>query len=96
MNDKQIPHPENTPLNPNYMDMFRRNVFLSDGDPVATNSPTTGVTYFGYTIPGVLETEPYWLIKRTEINSTSTYSKYSNTGKTYTDIWNERTGLTYY
>lgn len=96
MNNKEIPHPENTILNPNYMDVFRRANFINDVDSRATDSPDSGVTYIGYSIPGVLETEPYWLIKKIDITSTTTFTRYSNTGKTYTDVWSDRTGLTFY
>ncbi len=92
----EILHPANNMNNPNYMDIFRRNVHLTDPDAKKIDSVSTGLTYIGYALPGTLETEPYWLVKKITVVGTVTTIDYSNTSKMFTDIWNNRTGLTYY
>lgn len=83
-------------LDPNKMDFMRRLNFLTDPDSKKIDEINSGLTYVGYTLPGVLTTEPYWLIKKITVAGTVTSIDYSNTGKTYTDIWDNRTGYTYY
>ena len=82
---------------PNKMDYQRRNWFLSDPlDAKKIDEVSSGTTYVGYTFPGVLEDEPYWLIKRIQTVGTVTSVDYSTTNKLYDAIWNNRTGITYY
>lgn len=79
------------------MDYQRRNAFMSDPlDAKRIDSVNSGLTYVGYTFPNVLDDDPNWLIKRISVDGTLTSVDYSNTGKTFDDMWNERTGYTYY
>lgn len=91
-----ILHPENNVNNPNYMDLFRRNIHMTDPDAKKIDSINSGLTYLGYTLPGVLSSEPYWLIKKITVSGTVTSIDYSSTRKLYDQIWDNRTGLTYY
>lgn len=92
-----IQYPIHNPrLNPNYMDLTRLNIFLTDPTATITDVVNTGLTYYGYTLPGVLDTEPFWKVRKEITVGGLTHNYYSNTGKTFTNIWNDRTGLTYW
>lgn len=81
---------------PNKMDNFRRSNFLTDPDAKKIDEVNSGTTYIGYTLPGVLSSDPYWLIKRITVSGTVTSIDYSSTNKGFNVMWDSRTGLTYY
>lgn len=93
-----IHYPSNNLNNPNYMDIFRyHTIYNTTNEPRVVEIINTGLTYTGYSLPGVLAEEPFWRIQeKTTSDDDITWYKYSNTGSTFTDIWNERTGYTYY
>jgi uncharacterized protein (UPF0303 family) len=82
-----------TYLNPNTVDGMRLKAFLTDGDPLRIDISNSAVTYTGYAIPGTLDTDAAWLIKKTNVVGTITYIGYANGEKMFNQVWHDRATL---
>ena len=54
-----------------------------------------GNTYFGEAVPGTATSAAGWQILRMNVSGTVTSFKYANGDSGYTNVWDNRTSLTY-
>lgn len=54
-----------------------------------------GNTYFGEAVPGASTAAPLWQIQRKSVSGTSTSFKYAGGTGNYSQVWDNRTSLTY-
>lgn len=66
-----------------------------DENPLRVEEVDANNTYIGYAVPGTLDSEPKWKLKKVSIVGIITYLGYAEATQDFNKIWDNRATYTY-